>query len=153
MHIGAVCRSGFVDIARPLWVSGCGPGGCLLLCRLLACCKSVEGAAERHHHVALVRGNVGDPRRTNSARPLFQQGFHGVPVGTGTDLRAEITRWRTENCLALCGHAVPVEGRVEAYVPYVKRLAGVDHGDAAARAITERSQHPAIPVCALNALA
>jgi hypothetical protein len=34
----------------------------------------------------------------------------------------------------------------------VKRLAGVDHGDAAARAIAERSQHRTIHVCDLNAL-
>ena len=47
---------------------------------------------------------------------------------------------------------MPVEGRVKACVPYVKRLAGADHGDAAARAITERSQHPAIHVYDLNAL-
>ena len=152
MHIGAVACSGFVDEARPLWISGCSPGRCLLLGRLLARCKSVERPAERHHHVSLMRGNVGDPRRTNSVRPLSQQGFHGVPVGTGADLRAEIKRWRTENRLAPCADVVPVEGRVEAYVPYVKRLAGVDHGDAAARAIAERSQHRTIHVRDLNAL-
>ena len=41
---------------------------------------------------------------------------------------------------------------MKAYVSYVKRLAGADDGHAAARAITERSQHPAIHVYDLNAL-
>ena len=98
-----------------------------------------------------MRGNVGDPRRTHSARPVFQQHFHRMPEGVGGDLRPEFERRRTENRLALCRHAVPVEGGLEASVPDVKRFAGADHCDAAPWTIGERSEHVAIDIHDLDA--
>jgi hypothetical protein len=61
----------------------------------VVCCREPgEGAAERQDDVPLMGGNVGDPWRADSARPLFQQGFHCPSVRTGADFRPEIERLR-----------------------------------------------------------
>ena len=137
-----IAHSGYLAAAQAAASSfvACSPG------------ESVDGAAERQDDVSLMGGNVGDPRRANSARPLLQQGFHCPSVRAGADFRPEIKRLRPEDCFALRADAVPVKGELEACVSDVERLAGAEHGDAAIGAIAEGSQDVESHVRNLDAL-